>query len=224
MATIATSGRGTAQRQAGVAEIWRPRLEHHRPTALPTHPARLSQRTDLKGLIPCMPTLKPLPPSPLTRSASWRFAMQCPASPQPSTSSPPMAPTATAVCSVTDQPPTLLVCINRSASVYETFIENGLLCVNTLGNGQQDLSNLFGGKRSQQERFDGGQWESGVTGAPILNSAKLALDCKVTQSVSVGTHDILFCQVLDIRHQGESDALVYFARQYHHLPSAAPAA
>ncbi len=102
--------------------------------------------------------------------------------------------TATAVCSVTDQPPTLLVCINRSASVYETFIENGLLCVNTLGNGQQDLSNLFGGKRSQQERFDGGQWESGVTGAPILNSAKLALDCKVTQSVSVGTHDILFCQ------------------------------
>ncbi|RMV21830.1 FMN reductase RutF [Pseudomonas savastanoi] len=150
--------------------------------------------------------------------------MQCPASPQPSTSSPPMAPTATAVCSVTDQPPTLLVCINRSASVYETFIENGLLCVNTLGNGQQDLSNLFGGKRSQQERFDGGQWESGVTGAPILNSAKLALDCKVTQSVSVGTHDILFCQVLDIRHQGESDALVYFARQYHHLPGAAPAA
>ncbi|ARD11141.1 pyrimidine utilization flavin reductase protein F [Pseudomonas savastanoi pv. retacarpa] len=132
--------------------------------------------------------------------------------------------TATAVCSVTDQPPTLLVCINRSASVYETFIENGLLCVNTLGNGQQDLSNLFGGKRSQQERFDGGQWESGVTGAPILNSAKLALDCKVTQSVSVGTHDILFCQVLDIRHQGESDALVYFARQYHHLPGAAPAA
>lgn len=69
--------------------------------------------------------------------------------------------TATAVCSVTDQPPTLLVCINRSASVYDAFIENGRLCVNTLGNGQQDLSNLFGGKSSQQERFACGQWEAG---------------------------------------------------------------
>ncbi|RMS59348.1 FMN reductase RutF [Pseudomonas syringae pv. aceris] len=60
--------------------------------------------------------------------------------------------TATAVCSVTDQPPTLLVCINRSASVYDAFMENGTLCVNTLGNGQQDLSSVFGGKSSQQER------------------------------------------------------------------------
>ncbi|KAA8695724.1 FMN reductase RutF [Pseudomonas caricapapayae] len=132
--------------------------------------------------------------------------------------------TATAVCSVTDQPPTLLVCINRSASVYETFIENGLLCVNTLGDSQQDLSNLFGGKTSQQERFACGQWESGVTGAPILDKAKLALDCKITQSVSVGTHDILFCEVMDIRHQSDSDALVYFARRYHHLSGGVPVA
>ncbi|KPY73074.1 FMN reductase RutF [Pseudomonas syringae pv. spinaceae] len=132
-------------------------------------------------------------------------------------------PTATAVCSVTDQPPTLLVCINRSASVYETFIGNGTLCVNTLCNSQQALSNLFGGKTSQEERFAAGHWESGVTGAPLLEGAKLALDCKVTQSVSVGTHDILFCQVVDIRHQDASDALLYFGRQYHHLPGAAAA-
>ncbi|RMS68843.1 FMN reductase RutF [Pseudomonas syringae pv. aceris] len=130
--------------------------------------------------------------------------------------------TATAVCSVTDQPPTLLVCINRSASVYDAFMENGTLCVNTLGNGQQDLSSVFGGKSSQQERFACGQWEPGVTGAPILDSAKLALDCKVSQSISVGTHDILFCEVVDIRHQSGADALVYFARRYHHLPSETP--
>ncbi len=72
--------------------------------------------------------------------------------------------TATAVCSVTDHPPTLLVCINRSASVYDTFIGNGTLCVNTLDNSQQALSNLFGGKTTQQERFAAGQWLSGHTG------------------------------------------------------------
>ncbi|CAM3035042.1 pyrimidine utilization flavin reductase protein F [Pseudomonas floridensis] len=126
--------------------------------------------------------------------------------------------TATAVCSVTDQPPTLLVCINRSASVYDAFVGNGALCVNTLGHEQQALSSLFGGKTSQAERFAGGQWLEGGTGAPMLDGAKLALDCRITQSVSVGTHDILFCEVQDIRHASESDALVYFGRRYHPLP------
>ncbi|KPB70301.1 NADH-dependent FMN reductase RutF [Pseudomonas cannabina] len=126
--------------------------------------------------------------------------------------------TATAVCSVTDHPPTLLVCINRSASVYDTFIGNGTLCVNTLDNSQQALSNLFGGKTTQQERFAAGQWLSGVTGSPILDGAKLAIDCQMTRSVSVGTHDILFCEVVDIRHQSETEALVYFGRRYHSLP------
>lgn len=40
--------------------------------------------------------------------------------------------TASAVCSVTDTPPTLLVCLNRGASVWPAFNENRTLCVNTL--------------------------------------------------------------------------------------------
>lgn len=55
--------------------------------------------------------------------------------------------TASAVCSVTDTPPTLLVCLNRGASVWSVFNENRTLCVNTLSAGQEPLSNLFGGKR-----------------------------------------------------------------------------
>lgn len=125
--------------------------------------------------------------------------------------------TATAVCSVTDQPPTLLVCINRAASVYESFTGNGMVCVNTLGNGQQALSNAFGGKIPQEERFAAGHWSQGITGAPILEGAKLSFDCRITSSTSVGTHDILFCEVLDIRQQDEADVLVYFARRYHEL-------
>jgi flavin reductase len=125
--------------------------------------------------------------------------------------------TATAVCSVTDQPPTLLVCINRNASVYEPFTGNGTVCVNTLGNGQQALSNAFGGKTPQQQRFETGSWSQGVTGAPILEGAKLSFDCKITSSTSVGTHDILICEVVDIRQQDEADVLVYFARRYHEL-------
>lgn len=61
--------------------------------------------------------------------------------------------TASAVCSVTDTPPTLLVCLNRGASVWPVFNENRTLCVNTLSAGQEPLSNLFGGKTPMEHRF-----------------------------------------------------------------------
>ena len=60
--------------------------------------------------------------------------------------------TASAVCSVTDTPPTLLVCLNRGASVWPIFSENRTLCVNTLSAGQEPLSNLFGGKTPMADR------------------------------------------------------------------------
>ncbi|PLP28243.1 FMN reductase, partial [Klebsiella pneumoniae] len=59
--------------------------------------------------------------------------------------------TASAVCSVTDTPPTLLVCLNRSASVWPVFSEHHTLCVNTLAAGQEALSTLFGGKTAMDE-------------------------------------------------------------------------
>jgi flavin reductase len=123
--------------------------------------------------------------------------------------------TATAVCSVTDQPPTLLVCINRDSSAFAPFTGNGSVCVNTLANGHETLSNAFGGKTPQAERFALAHWTVGPSGAPMLNGATLAFDCKVSHSVSVGTHDILFCEVVHIRRQANADVLVYFNRGYH---------
>ncbi len=61
--------------------------------------------------------------------------------------------TASAVCSVTDSPPTLLVCLNRNASVWPVFQANGQLCVNTLAAGHEALSGLFGGKTPMEARF-----------------------------------------------------------------------
>lgn len=123
--------------------------------------------------------------------------------------------TATAVCSVSDDPPTLLVCLNRSASVHAAFTANATLCVNTLAHGQHELSNLFGGKTAMAERFGAAQWHTWVTGAPVLEGAAASFDCQVTQTVSVGTHDILFCQVVALERQGDAAGLVYFDRQYH---------
>lgn len=126
--------------------------------------------------------------------------------------------TASAVCSVTDSPPTLLVCLNRSASVWPVFSQNQALCVNTLAAGQEALSTLFGGKTSMAERFGAAQWQTGEIGCPRLAGALASFDCRISQVVSVGTHDILFCTIEDIAHLPAPDGLMWFNRNYHTLP------
>lgn len=130
--------------------------------------------------------------------------------------------TASAVCSVTDAPPTLLVCLNRSASVYPAFAVNGVLCVNALGAGQQGLSGLFGGKTPMEARFCAGHWRRGeATGSPVLDDAAVSFECRVLHGTPVGTHDVLFCEVQSITLHSEMHALMYFGRQYHELRPAA---
>lgn len=128
--------------------------------------------------------------------------------------------TASAVCSVTDEPPTLLVCLNRKASVYAAFQANAVLCVNVLAAGQQALSNLFGGKTPMDERFAASPWSALVTGAPVLEDAAVSFDCRVVRSTAVGTHDVLFCEAVAIRSADKAQGLVYFDRRYHDLLAA----
>ncbi|WP_336767408.1 NADH-dependent FMN reductase RutF [Pantoea endophytica] len=125
--------------------------------------------------------------------------------------------TASAVCSVTDTPPTLLVCLNRSASVWPIFRDNGYLSVNTLAAGHEDLSTLFGGKTPMAERFAAADWHTLASGSPLLDGALVSFDCKVAQVVSVGTHDILFCEVQALVRNDETHGLAWFDRGYHHL-------
>ncbi len=125
--------------------------------------------------------------------------------------------TATAVCSVTDSPPTLLVCINRSNSAAPAFSEHSSLCVNTVGPGHKELAVLFGGKTPMAERFAAGEWETAQTGAPVLKGANVAFDCRIIRRDDIGSHDVLFCEVLSIRKGSLGNALVYFERQFHEI-------
>lgn len=125
--------------------------------------------------------------------------------------------TASAVCSVTDSPPSLLVCLNRSASVYPTVSANQVLCVNVLESGHEELSRLFGGKTPQAERFEAADWSTLETGSPVLTDALISFDCRITTVTQAGTHDVMICEVDGIRVRDEGKALVYFDRSYHHI-------
>lgn len=122
--------------------------------------------------------------------------------------------TATAVCSVTDTPPTLLVCVKRDSSVGEAFQANGALCVNTLAPEHETLSTLFGGRTPVDERFAAADWTTAATGAPVLRGALVAFDCRVTRTVDVGTHSVLFCEVLSVGGGDPSEGLIYVGRRY----------
>jgi flavin reductase len=127
--------------------------------------------------------------------------------------------TASAVCSVTDDPPTLLLCINRESEMNEAFRSSGVLCVNTLAASQEELSPLFAGFTGvpQTQRFESGQWTTLVTGAPVLAGAVVSFDCRVAQSTEVGTHTVFFCEVEAIQTGGPHEGLIYFGRSYHRI-------
>lgn len=126
--------------------------------------------------------------------------------------------TASAVCSVTDDPPTLLVCVNRDNDSYTIMRDNGVLCINTLTPAHEALSPIFAGvmgEAAKPQRFDNGAWTTLTTGSPVLQGATVAFDCHIARVVEVGTHGVFFCEVDAISTDGHPHALIYFGRGYH---------
>jgi flavin reductase len=131
--------------------------------------------------------------------------------------------TASAICSVTDDPPTLLVCINRGSSAYASVTRNKVVCVNVLSARHEQLSRLFGGKVPADERFAAAAWSTLETGAPVLADSAAAFDCRIADIVNVSTHDVLFCRVVALQRSGRTDNLIYFGRAYHTVGVTDPA-
>jgi flavin reductase (DIM6/NTAB) family NADH-FMN oxidoreductase RutF len=121
--------------------------------------------------------------------------------------------TATAVCSVSADPPTLLVCVNRSAEGHAAISESGAFCVNVVGAEHRWLAERFAGRDGTRgaERFEHGDWCALATGAPVLADAIAAFDCRVTQAIDGGTHTVFLGAVVATTASPERAALLYRA-------------
>jgi flavin reductase len=124
--------------------------------------------------------------------------------------------TATAVCSVSDAPPTLLMCLNRRSQTNPIVVENGVFCVNTLGDGGAEIADIFSGRTgiTGSDRFARGDWLTLSTGSPVLASAVMAFDCRIVEVRSVGSHNVFFGAVETVRAGPNGPALVYHDRAY----------
>jgi flavin reductase (DIM6/NTAB) family NADH-FMN oxidoreductase RutF len=108
--------------------------------------------------------------------------------------------TATAVCSVTADPPQVLVCVNCQATAYALIARSRRFVVNFLSEEHEERARRFSQpKLPAQDRFAGISWVVLSTGSPAMADAIVALDCSVNRDMICGTHAIYVADVVDVR-------------------------
>ncbi len=128
--------------------------------------------------------------------------------------------TATAVVSITDTPPTMLVSINRNSATNEAFKENKRMVINICHADQQLAAEYFGGMHpvSMETRFEKFDFYEGRYQLPILRGAIANLEGIITNTLEVGTHTLFIVEIEEmIINQEKGPALIYFNRQFHEL-------
>ncbi len=123
--------------------------------------------------------------------------------------------TVSAMCSVSAEPPMLLVCINRKSPVCSAICLNQVFCVNILSMKQRRLASTFSGMAPSGKAydFDAKQWSRGVTDAPRLVDAIAAFDCFVENAHAIGTHYIFIGRVAAATSH-DATPLLYTNRRY----------
>ncbi len=124
--------------------------------------------------------------------------------------------TVIAACSVSDNPPTILVCLNRENGRNDAFRDNGVFSLNTLADRHQDMSADFAGLTGKpaQERFDAALWDTIATGAPTLKDALAVFDCELVEAKDFATHRVLFGRVTGLRVGDNLPPLIYHRRAW----------
>ena len=127
--------------------------------------------------------------------------------------------TVSAMCSVSASPPSVLVCINEESAVCDIIRRNEVMCVNVLRADQANISDAFSGRSNDlyKNPFESTEWETTVTGAPLMRSALLSLDCRIKNELRHGTHFIMVGEVEDLKLNQSGPPLVYRARNYERL-------
>ncbi|MER6000299.1 flavin reductase [Nonomuraea sp. NPDC051941] len=127
--------------------------------------------------------------------------------------------TVSAACSVTDSPPTMLICVNRSSSSHDIVMANGRVCVNVLGTDQEELAMHFAGATNvpTSERFGAGSWDFGTYGVPVLRDALASVVGRIVTRRRQGSHTVAFVEIDAVTSRLDSGALVYFQRRFHSL-------
>lgn len=117
------------------------------------------------------------------------------------------AMTASSVTSLTLDPPAILVCVNKGASIHDVLTPGSDLCINILSNDQQDISNLCSVKDSDSQRFSNAYWNTKET--PFLKDAQSNIFSQVDEVIGYNSHSIVIAKVLHAQSADSFNGLIY---------------
>jgi len=121
---------------------------------------------------------------------------------------------ATAVSELSMDPPSLLICVNRTASLYAPLSGGANFAVNILHSSHETVSAACSGKLKGEARFEQGQWARSSLGPPYLEDAQASFVCRNERQVDYGTHGIFIGEVVDVLSHGDVDPLIYVDGRY----------
>ena len=126
--------------------------------------------------------------------------------------------TVSSFTSVSLDPPTVLVCLNKTTFTHELVQKSNIFAISLLGTGQDEISNRFAGFDpaivDHDQRFEGVDVATGLTGADFIVGAIGWLDCRVIATHEAATHTVFFGEVIYAQAQVDRPPLVYYNRNY----------
>jgi flavin reductase (DIM6/NTAB) family NADH-FMN oxidoreductase RutF len=123
------------------------------------------------------------------------------------------AMTATSVSALSMEPPSMLVCVNRSATFHAALSQANEFGINVLSRAHVVISKLCSGEASAESRFNVGDWDTRAV-APVLIDAQAAITCRKDKQLEYGTHTIFMGRIISISMNGDVDPLIYVDGQY----------
>jgi flavin reductase len=129
------------------------------------------------------------------------------------------AQTVSAMCSVSADPPLVLICLHGRSPANEAIVTNGVFCVNVLATQHDHVADTFAGRPwpgKEPWDFTCGHWASARSGAPRIHDAIASFDCSVHDVVDAGTHKVYIGRVSHIEAM-DGTPLIYSDRLYHRL-------
>jgi len=120
--------------------------------------------------------------------------------------------TVSSVTSISMDPPSLLICINKSSRIHDTLQIGSRFCINLLKKDQEELSNICSDEESYEERFNNENWDTKEI--PFLSNAQANIFCKVDKLTSYHTHTIVVGLVENANHTNEISTLTYVDGKY----------
>jgi flavin reductase len=128
----------------------------------------------------------------------------------------PHAMTVTSITSVSDQPPSLLVCLHRDSDTFKSLASTDLFSISVLRHDQQGISERCAFTPEGEDRFIAGEWQDyGDQGVPYIPAALASFICRITRKIDYGTHCIVIGDVMDVlADRDRPDPLIYCRGEY----------